>query len=153
MSEEITVITITRNRPQLLLRAMASVQRQKCEHSISHLILVDDCEQTKLMLERSFELPQNVMWRSISRDANEHSGPGRSSRLRNLGVQSSTAEWIAFLDDDNEWLENHLQALIASAHTTGYTAVHSYLQMVNSDGTPYLEERLPWSKEPTDTGN
>jgi len=87
---EITVITITRTRPQLLQRAMAAVERACDEAVLEHRILVDACAQTETMLRTHPTAPQR-MWSVAPRAAHEHSGPGRSSALRNLGVRGACA--------------------------------------------------------------
>ena len=38
------------------------------------------------------------------------------SKARNLGIDKSTAEWIAFLDSDDIWLPNKIQLQIDLAH-------------------------------------
>ena len=145
--ESVTVITITRNRPDLLRRAIASVQRQKCHARIEHIVLVDDYERTKAMLENTRDLPANLTWHWMPRNPGECSGPGRSAKLRNYGVRISNTKWIAFLDDDNEWMENHLSELIARATRRGLRAVHSWMILLNQDGTPFLEARFPWCRD------
>lgn len=150
MTEDITVITITRNRPELLQRAMKSVQRQTCNAHISHLILIDDCPATQTLLANIPMLAQNTTWEYMPRTEQDRSGPGRSSRLRNYGVQRAESHWIAFLDDDNEWMENHLQELLRCAQNTGARAVHSQRKLLYKNGTPYLEERMPWTRNPED---
>lgn len=147
MSATITVITLTRNRPELLRRAMASVQSQVCRQEIEHLVLIDDCPATADMLSGE-DLPDYVAWRLMERGPDDRSGPGRSSRLRNFGVQHSQSRWIAFLDDDNAWEPDHLQGLVDCALETGCRAVHSHVQAFNPDGTPYLEPLFPWSRDP-----
>lgn len=146
MDNSITVITITRNRPDLLRRAIATVQNQKCFAYIKHLVLVDDCENTKTLLENFENFPPNLTWRWMPRKIGEYSGPGRSSRLRNYGVRISNTKWIAFLDDDNEWLENHLSELLNCAMEKQMRAIHSHMILLNRDGTPFLENRLPWCR-------
>jgi len=49
--DSITVITVTRNRPQLLERAILSVRSQDYPGHVMHLIIVDDCNQTVHALE------------------------------------------------------------------------------------------------------
>ena len=147
MSQSITVITITRSRPEKLERAIRSVQRQVCEHPWRHLVLVDDCRKTARMLSAWQALPASVEWRYEQRQAGERSGPGRSSKIRNIGVQRADSRWIAFIDDDNEWETDHLQTLVACAVASGVRAVHSHLQAFHPDGSPYLDPVFPWARE------
>jgi glycosyltransferase involved in cell wall biosynthesis len=148
MSPSITVITLTRNRPEQLRRAIESVRNQVCSHPVQHLVLVDACERTVQALESWTGLPGNLEWLAMERSPGDCSGPGRSSRLRNFGVRRAESDWIAFLDDDNEWEPDHLEGLITCALQTGVRAVHSHLQIFHADGTPYREPLSPWGRDP-----
>jgi len=143
---EITVITITRTRPQLLQRAMAAVERACDEAVLEHRILVDACAQTETML-RTHPTAPHRMWSVAPRAAHEHSGPGRSSALRNLGVVQARGRYIAFIDDDNDWERGHLSSLLALARASGVPAFHSSLQMFHRDGQPWCEDRVPWARD------
>lgn len=142
-----TVITLTLNRPDSLMRAIRSVRAQVTEFPFEHMVLVDACRATAERLERE-ALPANLDWTLVPRGPGDYSGPGRSSRLRNQGVARSRSPWIAFLDDDNEWEPDHLQGLVACAETSGARAVHSHLKAFHEDGTPYLDPHFPWSSDP-----
>jgi glycosyltransferase involved in cell wall biosynthesis len=143
--ERITVITLTRNRPLLVQRAIRSVRSQQTRDRVHHVILIDDCPQTRDALS---DPPPGVEVRYEPRQPHEVSGPSRSSRLRNLGVLRSTDAWIAFLDDDNEWAPDHLETLMQCARREGARAVHSSVSLHNRDGSPYLEPRWPWARDP-----
>jgi len=144
--ERITVITLTRGRPNLLLRAINSVHAQQCSVPIDHFIAIDDCEETRLMLSQKKDLPANLSWNFIARRQSDTSGPGRSAVIRNQYVrQQVNATWISFLDDDNEFEPNHLESLLLCARKSGCRAVHSWLKMFYPDGRPFIEERDPWT--------
>lgn len=149
MTDSITVITVTRKRPELLKRAIASVRSQEYLGQVMHLIIVDDCDQTAQALEE-LEIPSHgkLMWHFESREPGERSGRVRSVRLRNLGVRMTESRWVAFLDDDNEYESNHLTSLIACAFQNKQSAVHSYRKIYQRDGSPYLEHRFPWVRDP-----
>ena len=51
----ITVITITKNRPNLLERAINTVKTQTYPN-IKHFIVIDDCPSTLEMLEKSIAM-------------------------------------------------------------------------------------------------
>ena len=146
----VSVLTISRTRPTLLVRAIESVRRQVCAVPIEHLVLIDDCLETRRALEQLADAPACLRWQSMSRDARDRSGPGRSARLRNLGVRMVRSSWIAFIDDDNTWRQDHLQTLLDSADRSGCRAVHSQMSLLNPDGTPYLEPRVPWFRDPSE---
>jgi glycosyltransferase involved in cell wall biosynthesis len=144
--ESVTVITLTRRRPLLVQRAIKSVQAQETVHSVHHLILVDDCPETRTLLDSVTGRHPNIEVLYMAREPHEVSGPGRSSRLRNFGVRRSADRWIAQLDDDNEWTADHLDLLIECAVGHAVRAVYSQLSLLNQDGTPYLAPLWPWAR-------
>lgn len=146
--ETVTVITVTRRRPALLARAIESVQSQCCDHVAEHLVVVDACAETWLSLGRT--LPRDVWPRMVQRAGVEATGPARLAHLRDWGLRVTRSPWVAFHDDDNQWDHDHLHGLLATAQRTQAKAVHSWLRVVDSDGSPYLEERFPWAKDEED---
>ena len=61
-----------------------------------------------------------------------------------MAIYNTTTEYIAFLDDDNEYLPNHLKDLYEFSKNENCDAVHSYRRIFYNDGSPYLEELSPW---------
>lgn len=142
------VITITRGRPALLGRAIASVGAQTYAGPITHRILVDDCPATASMLTKLVEAPGSAFeWQFVPRVEHDLDGPARLARLRNMAVRDAASDYVAFLDDDNEFEPNHLGSLVAGALVTGSRAVHSWRRLYQADGTPYLEPRMPWKRD------
>jgi len=141
---EVTVITLTRGRPHLLPRAIASVAGLCCSVPVDHLIVIDDCVPTRRWLEQA-ELRPRVKWQFAPRSRGAVSGPGRSAILRNAAVRQLSSRWLAFLDDDNEFEPDHLESLVQCALRTGSPATHSWLQMFHLDGRPFTEPRDPWT--------
>ena len=82
------------------------------------------------------------------RDPGDTSGPLRSAMIRNRGVRAAAGKWIAFLDDDNEFEPDHLTSLVTLGEESGLRAVHSWLKMLNCDGTPHITDTDPWRKDP-----
>ena len=147
MNDSITVLTLTKGRPNLVRRCIKSVRQQDYEGEVRHLILIDDCPDTYDTLKQHDEPSDKVRWFLRPRSSEEQSGPEHLARLRNLLVRMAETEWITFLDDDNEYEPYHLRRLMECAHQTGSPAVHSWLRLLNVDGTPYLKQRWPWCRE------
>jgi glycosyltransferase involved in cell wall biosynthesis len=61
---------------------------------------------------------------------------GTPSPARNTGAQHARGDWLAFLDDDDEWLPGKLGAQLA--HVAGADVIAT--NALTSDGTPYFPE-------------
>jgi glycosyltransferase involved in cell wall biosynthesis len=147
MKDSITVLTLTKGRPNLVRRCIKSVRQQDYEGEVRHLILIDDCPDTYGTLQQDEQPSDKVRWFLRPRSSGEQSGPEHLAQLRNLLVRMAETEWITFLDDDNEYEPYHLRRLMECARQTGSPAVHSWLGLFNFDGSPYLKPRWPWCRE------
>lgn len=154
MSDAITVITLSRERPRQLIRAIASVLQQDYAGELEHLIIVDDDPATAALATDITPTPRRtVRWHLVERPLNERgpSGNARASvypriaRLLNIGVRSARHSKIAFLDDDNVYEADHLSSLASCAAAFQASAVHSARAIYNQDGTPYLDPTFPWA--------
>lgn len=141
----VTAVTLTRYRPVEVQRAMRSVRAQQAGVPVEHLVLIDDNPEIEAALAPvAGDFPDCTV-RYVPREPDEVSGPGRASRLRNLGVQLAAHPWVAFLDDDNEWTPDHLASLLELAERTGSRAVYCEVALLTVAGEPYLEPRWPWA--------
>jgi glycosyltransferase involved in cell wall biosynthesis len=135
-------VTITRRRPDLLWkRCIGSVKAQI--HKANHLVVIDDCEATAATFANHRTAGLNSVF--MPRSEADRTGPGRSSRLRNWAVRATVSEWIAFLDDDNEWEPLHLRTLLDTARISGVDAAHSERIVLLPSGEPWLDDVWPWS--------
>ena len=96
------VITTYKREPRLLVRAVESVQRQS--YNNLEIIVVDDSPETyKLrssVRDAIFSL-ENVIY--IQHDENRG-----ACEARNTGLRLAQGEFIAFLDDDDEWMPDKI---------------------------------------------
>lgn len=112
---KISIILSTYNRPNFLQRAVDSVLAQTFKDF--ELIVVDDHSDTPPNIKLPngedrvipIRLPHNT---------------GFWIRPRNVGLQIARSEYIAFLDDDNVYLPNHLEALYKEISTGNYDMVY-----------------------------
>ena len=102
----ISVIVPTAHRPQLLMRALKSVLTQSMS-DLEVIVVVDgpNPETTKLLSDIADDRLRFVQ--------NPRSLGGAGAR--NVGIRAARGEWIAFLDDDDEWLEDKLELQLAAA--------------------------------------
>lgn len=95
---EISVIIPTFNRVDLLSRAIDSVMSQTLP--ANEIIVVDDGSSENMERLLSEKYPTVVYVRQENKGV---------SSARNQGVRKSGNEWLAFLDDDDEWLPHKLE--------------------------------------------
>lgn len=101
-SRLVSVIVPTRNRPQLLRQALESIRAVEGP-DIRIEILVGD----------NGGLPETqAIVREFDAIHLTTSVPGAGA-ARNLGLARATGDYIAFLDDDDCWLEGHIRQQIA----------------------------------------
>ena len=97
---KVSVIITTYNRADILPRAVGSVLVQTYQDF--ELIIVDDCSMDNTpQVAASFD---DRRIRLIS-----HSENRRPSAARNTGIATACGEYLAFLDDDDEWLPTKLE--------------------------------------------
>lgn len=110
MEVSVSVIIPTRNRSNLLAKAIKSVLNQTYQDF--EIIVVDDAstDDTVNMLQKVKRID-----RRLSVIANKKPLGGAESR--NIGLAASSGKWIAFLDDDDTWLPQKLaKQMQALAH-------------------------------------
>src|SRR3972149_1034912 len=96
----VSVVIPSYNRADMLRRAIRSVLAQT--FTDFELIVVDDgsTDNTVNPVEEFSDSRVRFMRRSVNEGA---------ARARNMGVELSCGEWIAFLDSDDEWLPRRLE--------------------------------------------
>jgi glycosyltransferase involved in cell wall biosynthesis len=102
----VTVVIPTHKRPAALLRAVRSALSQT--HREIEVLVVIDGQNVETLNVLSFIDDFRV--RIIQLDSNR--GPGEA---RNAGVAEANGEWVAFLDDDDEWFPEKLERQLALA--------------------------------------
>ncbi len=101
----VSVVIATRDRPALLRRALDGILDQ-CHPAMIEVIVVFDRS------EPDHELAFETEDRRVVVTTNDRA-PGLAG-ARNSGVARSTQPWIAFCDDDDEWLPNKLAGQFAA---------------------------------------
>ena len=70
-----------------------------------------------------------------------HQENAGSGKARNTGIKLAKGDWIAFLDSDDYWYEDHLKKLIARLSTNKKAdMVYGAQRYVHEDGTPCAEK-------------
>ena len=124
MSEVSAVITTYKRAPELLERAILSILAQT--YPIKELIVVDDSPADYSLRASVAETVGKYADRGVRYI--QHPANMGVSVARNTGASNCTGEFIAFLDDDDEWMPEKIEkqlkkasdnvALVYCAHKT-----------------------------------
>lgn len=96
----VSAVIPTRNRPPLLLRAVRSALGQTYEN-LEVVVVIDGPDpatEAALQVISDSRLRVLALAQSVG-----------GSDARNQGVQHAKGDWIAFLDDDDEWLPSKIE--------------------------------------------
>jgi glycosyltransferase involved in cell wall biosynthesis len=108
MNPAVSAVLTTRNRPQLVERAVRSALGQTLR-DLEVIVIVDGpCPETTTILSSLADprLSVHVM--------KETSG---QAAAMNEGVARARGEWVAFLDDDDQWLPEKIELQLEAAKT------------------------------------
>jgi glycosyltransferase involved in cell wall biosynthesis len=107
---QISVIIPYYNGMEWISRSLSSVLAQTLPpHEI---VIVDDGSKEPLEFEGIDNIPgmENVIEGNIKLNILRNEVNRGIPATRNIGIKSSTGEWIAFLDQDDEWMPEKLEA-------------------------------------------
>jgi glycosyltransferase involved in cell wall biosynthesis len=137
----VSAIIPTRDRPELVLRAVRSVLGQTCEH-VEAIVVVDGPDPATIAMLEELHDPRV---RVISLE--ESVGGGEA---RNIGVAAAAGQWIALLDDDDEWLPEKVSAqlLLAAQEPDDRLVVASNFISRRQTGDLLWPVRPPRTDEP-----
>ena len=104
--QSVSVIIATRDRPELLRRAISGVFAQRHSAPVEIVLVFDRSEPDDSLKRDGSEEDANGV--SVVVTTNQRS-PGLAG-ARNSGISAASNKWIAFCDDDDEWLPGKLQS-------------------------------------------
>lgn len=116
----VSVIIPTRNRPELLARAVQSAVEQT--YANLEILVIDDASDDDMA-----EVTRKFNDERITYVRRGEASQGRVGRVRNTGLRLATGEYIAYLDDDNTMKPEHVARLVA------YLEEHPDVGMVYCD--------------------
>jgi glycosyltransferase involved in cell wall biosynthesis len=106
MEPLISVVIPTRGRPSLVFRAVQSALKQTL-NEIEVIVIIDGPDASTSQVLLQVDDPRlNV--RTLPRNLG-------SADARNAGVGEAKSQWIAFLDDDDEWFPQKLEFQLQTA--------------------------------------
>src|SRR5690349_21282427 len=104
----VSAVIPTHNRPEVVIRAVRSVLGQSYA-GLDIIVVIDGPDPATSAALGSINderLRVITLPRSVG-----------GSEARNSGVQNARGEWIAFLDDDDEWLPAKIETQMSLAQT------------------------------------
>lgn len=107
----ITVVLPTRNRPDLLRRALASLLSQTFKDF--EVLVVNDGGQDVVELAQEFQLA------GLEIALFDHPHQRGQAAARNTALEQALGTWIAYLDDDDAYLPDHLETLLGAVEDSG----------------------------------
>ena len=127
----VTVVITTRRRADVLPRALRSALLQS-HQPVEVIVVVDGPDPATESFLRSV---QDLRVRSILL-SQQVGGCG----ARNAGVEAGKGDWIAFLDDDDEWMPNKLQVQLEVARQSPaqYPVVSCRVAALTDGGRTFL---------------
>ena len=132
MDCNITAVIPTCNRPDFLLRALNSVLGQT--YPPDEIVVVNDGE---------LPIPEGVSSAAGNRARfTTNRRKKGASGARNAGVEIASGKYIAFLDDDDEWLAEYLESAMEYI-CAGYDLICADFWEVKSDGRTLPEKNAP----------
>jgi len=106
----VSAVIPTRNRPELVCRAVRSVLQQTYAQ-IEAVVVIDGPDAATV---DALEALLDARVRIVALQENVG-----GSEARNVGVRHASGEWIALLDDDDEWLPEKIERQIKAIAESG----------------------------------
>jgi glycosyltransferase involved in cell wall biosynthesis len=107
----VSAVIPTRNRPHLVLRAVKSALTQTYGE-MEVIVVIDGPDAATEEVLRGVSDPRLKV---IALDQ-----PVGAARARNVAVESAQGDWIAFLDDDDEWLPEKTQLQMERVRSSAF---------------------------------
>ena len=137
----ISVVIPTHNRADVIARAIFSVQNQS--YSDLQIVVVSDgsTDHTKEIVTELANGDERIKYI-------EYFPACGGNHARNVGIQNSDGEYIAFLDDDDEWLQDKLAAQITKLEENPEAGmVYTGVNII------YENEDISYLSKPTERGD
>ena len=138
-TEKVTVVIPTRNRPDMVTRAVHSALAQTYA-DIEVIVVVDGPDPATVTALDTVADPRLTV---LALEKNIG-----AANARNLGVERAAGAWIAFLDDDDLWMPGKIAAqMTARPANVRYPVMSCRCEVVTARGTYVWPRRLATPKD------
>ena len=137
----VSVVTRTKDRPEHLREAAASVAAQTWP-AVQHVVVNDGGRDVSELLAPYRERTQAT-----------YLAPGAVGRCRagNLGLAAARGAYIAWLDDDDLYKPEHLETLVRASESSGAKVVYSMADRITQSRDPTTGRYRDVKTEPAPT--
>ena len=137
----VSVVIPTHNRADLLPRAIKSVQEQT--YRDLEIIVVSDgsTDETKTVVEAMASKDNRIRFIEYH--------PARGGNIaRNTGIEAANGEYVAFLDDDDEWFSQKVEKQVAVMESDNEIGlVYTGVQII------YVNEKVTYASKSREDGD
>ena len=130
---KVSVIVPTYNRPETLIRAVDSIKNQTYQDL--EIIIVDDASSL------SIPIIQGTTYVRLDKNSGFHARP------RNVGIKLARGKYIAYLDDDDEYLPKHIELLVNAIESGDYDFSYGRRQYCNEQGSIHQSALFTWQPD------
>ena len=141
MNSLVSVVIPSYNRFEYLINAVESVQSQTYKNY--EILIINDGSDDERYYSHQF--PENTKVFNLKKDEknNDLNGPGT---VRNKGIEEASGEYIAFLDDDDIWMDQKLEIQLKTMEEKDF--IFSSTEGYFGEGVYNLNEKYPlYNKE------
>lgn len=126
----VSVVITTYCRPSYLRKAVRSVLEQTYD-SIELVVVDDHSEEPACEVLAGIDLSALADFQCI-----RHNDNRGANAARNTGVNAVSGEYIAFLDDDDQWVAEKIERQVEAFHEAGddVGVVYCGVESINSNG-------------------
>lgn len=128
----VAVVIPTRDRPELVARAIRSVLGQTL--TALELVVVDDGSARPLPDVLASDPRTSLLRNDVS---------GGVSNARNRGIAASRAPYVAFLDDDDAWRPDKLEIQVSAMERAGADFSFTGAVKTHADGRGTIRPEVP----------
>lgn len=114
MQPIISVIIPTRNRPPLVKRAVQTALTQTIKE-VEVIVVIDGPDESTCVVLTEIDDPR-LRVIELPIDQRASAARNRATTARNTGISEAKGEWVALLDDDDEWFPQKLELQLEAAN-------------------------------------
>lgn len=133
--KKVSVIITTYKRSDFLTRAIESVFNQTYKNI--EIIVVDDNEENSVYRKETEKKVEKYKDRLIYI---KHKKNMNGAVARNTGINNCSGEYITFLDDDDEFINNRIEKMVYSLESSNYKVAYSDVKIIHKNNFSTLSK-------------